>query len=109
MYIGEPARGDSGYWNYHTHNQFLQILLQTGVLGLLALLSFWVALAIWARRSGESGLQAFVLLLFLYCFSDAPLETQYGILLLIFLPMFTYLSHRFNEELKSQPKALATL
>ena len=109
MYLGEPGLPKQGYWNYHTHNQFLQTLLQNGLAGLLALLVFWMALAVCAKKSNSRGLQVFVLMLFLYCFSDAPLETQYGMLLLIFLPLFSYLSHRFNEELKNQAKALATI
>jgi len=108
MYTGNPGQAKAGYWNFHTHNQFLQITLQYGLAGLIVLLFFWIGLIRCAKKSRQPDLKFFVFTLLLYCFSDAPFETQYGMILLIFLPVFSYISHRFKEELPKQPNRLAT-
>ncbi len=42
MYTGTVARGDKGFIGYNTHDQFLESLLETGLIGsLLFLLICW--------------------------------------------------------------------
>lgn len=97
MYTGVPGTSDKGLLDYHTHNQFLQSFLELGVVGLLVFLLLFYCLAMLAVR--ERRLEAILLLvlLFLYCFTDAILQTQYGIVIFCFFPLLSYLSHRFNR------------
>ena len=55
MYIGEPARGDSGFLALNAHNQFLETLLQIGIFGLVALLfvCFTLVKMSWQRKKGK--------------------------------------------------------
>jgi O-antigen ligase len=88
MYTGSPERKDRGYLGYNTHNQFLQSLLQNGLPGLLlfvALCYFLVRLARQQKNRLAGWVTALVLL---YSLSESVSETQYGILLFLFLPLF---------------------
>ena len=97
MYTGKPGTTDRGLLDYHTHNQFLQSLLQTGIAGLAAFLFICFALVRMAVRDPSASTLLPVLFLLLYCFTDAVLETQYGIVIFSFFPLFSYLNHRFNR------------
>ncbi len=94
IYTGREGTTDQGLLGYHTHNQFLQTLLQHGIIGLVLLLSicFYLGRMIMKSRNKESRL--LVILLLLYCFTDAILETQYGIVIFCFFPLFSFLSNR---------------
>jgi O-antigen ligase len=89
MYPGDPAKpGSRGYLAYNTHNQFLQSLLQTGIIGafIFLLISFFLARMAW--RSQNSLYIFIVGLLIVYSLIESVFETQYGILLYTFFPLF---------------------
>jgi O-antigen ligase len=89
MYRGDPERKDDrGYLGYHTHNQFLQSLLQNGIIGLFVFAGICVALVrmAWKARTWETGFT--ISLLLTWCFTDAVFETQYGLLIFTFFPLF---------------------
>jgi O-antigen ligase len=90
MYSGEPARGDHGYLIYNTHNQFLQTVLQNGIAGLLVLLTICFSLLkmVLQTRSWYTGF--IILLLLAWLFTEAAFETQYGIMIFTFFPLFIY-------------------
>jgi O-antigen ligase len=90
MYIGGDRENKNGYLGYHSHNQFLQAVLETGIFGLVFFLTAFVGLIILAVKSGEKSLCVFSLLLLCNCFTDAPLKTQYGIILLVFFPLLLF-------------------
>lgn len=94
MYIGKPATSNHGLIGYHTHNEFLQSLLETGVIGLIIFLFTCWWLLMMAVKSKSFELKAIVLLLILYSFTDAILETQYGLLIFTFFPLFIYLGNK---------------
>ncbi len=81
----------SWIFRYNTHNQFLEALLQTGLVGLLLFfLAICAEMVIMAVRRKNNMLTALVILLLAYTFSDAVLETQYGLVLFLFLPLFLF-------------------
>ena len=88
MYTGNPERGDRGYLVYNTHNQFLETILQTGIIGLLPVLLICFALIRMILRSKD------VLVIFSVCLAlawlmiEAVFETQYGIMIFSFLSIF---------------------
>ncbi|AXY77476.1 hypothetical protein D3H65_27370 [Paraflavitalea soli] len=90
MYVGDPAKGATGFLGYNTHNQFLESILQTGIFGLLAfgLIAYgMIWMAIKRKNYQVSGI---ITLILLYSFNESFLETQYGIFIAIFLPLFIY-------------------
>jgi len=88
MYTGAPGRQGLGYLGYNTHNEFLESLLQTGIIGLLCFIFICVEMIKMAIRQKHRLLWAIVILLLAYTFNEAVLETQYGLIIFIFLPLF---------------------
>jgi hypothetical protein len=88
MYAGTPGTNDRGYLIYNTHNQFLESFLQSGLIGLIVFLGICSSMIIMAVQQKSRMLRAMVLLLLAYCFSESVLETQYGLIVFLFLPLF---------------------
>jgi O-antigen ligase len=101
MYTGTGRSGDAthGYLSYNTHNQFLESLLQTGFIGLLCFIGICAEIIGMAIRQKSKLLTALVTILLAYTFSDAVLETQYGLVLFLFLPLFFFYGQN-DKELK---------
>jgi O-antigen ligase len=90
MFTGGLPDNRKGYLDYHTHNQFLQALLETGIPGLASFILICAGMLQLARKAGNRSLIVLTILLLCYCFADAVLKTQYGIILFIFFPLFIY-------------------
>jgi len=98
MYIGTVERGDRGFIGYNTHNQFLESLLENGLIGGLAfLLICWSLLRmIWERKKGE--LSFITILLLTYSFTESVFETQYSMFIFLFFPLFFYLPKKERNQ-----------
>lgn len=90
MYAGDPVRKDGGYLLYNTHNQFLEILLQNGVIGLCVLLWICFSLLKMMLEKRNRATSFIILLLIAWLFSESVFETQYGIVIFTFFPLFMY-------------------
>ena len=90
MFIGGAPENKTGFLGYHTHNQFLQAVLETGVFGLAFFIIACAGLIRLAKKLAQRSFTVFVILLLCNCFTDAPLETQYGIILFVFFPLLMY-------------------
>jgi O-antigen ligase len=88
MYTGVPGTSDHGFLGYNTHNQFLEALLQSGIIGLICFLMICFGMIRMALQQKSNLLSALVLLLLAYAFTESVLETQYGLVVFIFLPLF---------------------
>ena len=88
MYSGEPERGDRGYLIYNTHNQFLETLLQNGIIGLFVLLVICFSLVKMTVHKKNRTTSFIVLLLLAWLFTESVFETQYGIIIFTFFPLF---------------------
>jgi len=87
MYSGDSAKGTRGYLVYNTHNQFLQTLLQTGIIGLVVLFATCLCMLKMAIEQ-KSRLTIFITIALLaWLFAESPFETQYGIMIFTFFPM----------------------
>lgn len=87
MYLGAPGRKGRGFWDYNFHDQFVETLVRTGLVGLVILLAiFWLQIDI-VRRWRTS--QAFFTILILGAFfiAQSPLTLQTGVFLFAFFPM----------------------
>jgi O-antigen ligase len=88
MYRGKPGTDDRGYLLYNTHNQLLESLLKNGIPGAVLFLFICFALLQIAWRNKNTIVRFTILLLFFYAFTESVLETQYGILIFSFFPLF---------------------
>jgi O-antigen ligase len=88
MYLGEDNA--SGFLRYNTHNQFLESTLQSGILGLLSFIAICYSLIKLAVVKKSMLLSSVVILLILYGLNESYFETQYGIILFTFFPLFFY-------------------
>lgn len=98
MYAGVPGTADHGYQGFNTHNQWLESFLQTGLIGLIIFFGIcfsMVAMAIWQK---SRMLWAIVLLVLAYSFQEAVFETQYGLIVFLFLPLFFYFGKKEPEK-----------
>lgn len=91
MYIGNPADGPHrkirGYIGYNFHNQYIETLVRSGIIGLLALLvilGLLIALVL-KNRTREAFFTVFTLVLFFI--PEAPLTMQHGVFLFCFFPL----------------------
>ena len=87
MYLGEPGKKGRGFWDYNFHNQFVETLVRTGLVG-LALLLVIFALQIGIVRRWRTS-QAFFTILILIAFfiPQSPLTMQTGVFLFGFFPL----------------------
>jgi len=90
MFTGGLPDNRKGYLDYHTHNQFLQALLETGIPGLAAFILICVGMIRLAKKSLNRSMIVLTILLLCYCFADAVLKTQYGVILFVFFPLFIF-------------------
>jgi O-antigen ligase len=90
MYTGDMHSETRGYLGYNTHDEFLQSLLQSGIPGLFAFILVCYTMVNLVIRGQNTQLTIIVLLLIAYCFNESVLETQYGIMLFTFFPLFLY-------------------
>ena len=97
MFTGGLPDNRKGYLDYHTHNQFLQALLETGIPGLSAFILICVGMIELAKKSGSRSLIVLTILLLCYCFADAVIKTQYGIILFVFFPLFIFKGKEAGE------------
>lgn len=92
MYIGNPADGPNrhirGFLGYNYHNQYLETLVRSGLLGLAALVAIFVALFAAARRRHAGEASIIVLILAIFFIPEAPLTLQHGVFIFCFLPLF---------------------
>jgi O-antigen ligase len=92
MYIGNPADGPNrhirGFLGYNFHNQYLETLVRSGLLGLAALVGIFVTLFGAARRRHASEASIIVLILAIFFIPEAPLTLQHGVFIFCFLPLF---------------------
>lgn len=104
MYTGEPGRNDRGFLGYNTHNQFLESLLQTGLVGLICFMVICFEMVRMAVRQKSRLLSAVVILLIAYSFIESVFETQYGLVIFIFFPLFFYFGFgQQSEQVEGTP------
>jgi O-antigen ligase len=103
MYIGWAPRNDRGFLGYNTHNQFLEALLQSGIMGLLCFILICTGLIKMTWQKKNSEMSFITILLLLYSFTESVFETQYSILIFLFLPLFFYQGKKSMKESERNP------
>jgi O-antigen ligase len=92
-----PGGPKHGYLGYNTHNQFLEALLQTGIIGLICFMAICFEMIRRAVERKSRVLTALVLLLLAYTFNESVFETQYGLVLFTFFPLFFYFGQKESQ------------
>ena len=91
MYIGNPADGPHrkirGYIGYNFHDQYLETLVRSGLIGLASLLAIFILLFAGARRLNTREGWFVVLTLAVFFIPEAPLTMQHGVFLFSFFPL----------------------
>jgi O-antigen ligase len=103
MYTGGINGRGRGFLGYHAHNEFLESLLHNGIIGLMVFMTIVVSLIrmIWKRKDNIARFP--VLLILAYLLSESVFETQYGILIFTFFPLF--LCAGLKRSAASKPRA----
>jgi O-antigen ligase len=91
MYVGEAYRHDKGFLGYNAHNEFLQSLLQSGIIGLLSFIAICVCMVRLAIKKKNIELGFTVALLLALSFTESVFETQHFLFVFLFFPLFFYL------------------
>jgi len=94
MYFGTPERKERGFIGYNAHNEFLESSLQLGLVGLSAFIMMIIGLIRIAIKAASIQLSFIVGALAAFCLTESVLETQYGLVILTFFPIFFYLGTR---------------
>lgn len=92
MYLGNGTASDRGYLDYNTHNEFLESLLQSGVLGLIAFTLICITMIQLLARRWSRELFFITMILLAYSLNESLLQRQYSITFFTFFPLFVYFS-----------------
>jgi O-antigen ligase len=91
MYIGNPAEGPDrhvrGYLGFNFHDQYIETLVRTGILGLAWLIAIFVLLFTSARRSGLREAWYVMLTIAIFFIVESPITLQHGVSLFCFFPL----------------------
>lgn len=105
MYIGNPADGPNrhvrGYLGFNFHDQFVETLVRSGLLGLAALLAVFIALFSAVSASGNREGWIVILTVLAFFIPEAPLTLQHGVFLFCFFPLLA-LSRPDREKLPAK-------
>lgn len=106
FYLGNEIEGDTGFWNYNVHNQFMQSLVETGFVGFGILLLMFGFLFQVGSYTKNRLLILFNLILFLAFFTESYLSRQIGIISFLgFNSLFLNLEpFDFDKNLKAKLK-----
>jgi O-antigen ligase len=99
MYAGDKSKGTTGYLAYNCHNQFLQISLQSGIIGLIIFLFWCYAMLEKTIKEKNPVLTAIVLIIFIFFISESVFERQYGMILCTVFPLlYLYTTDRQTSK-----------
>jgi O-antigen ligase len=87
MYAGNETRNDRGYLDYNCHNQFLQISLQSGIIGLLIFIFWSITLIRMTWQRNDVILSGIVMMIFIFFFTEAVFEREFGMILCTVFPL----------------------
>jgi len=99
MYLGQPGSPDRGFLNYEFHNQYIEQLVQSGIVGLILLLfSCYALIQLSIKiRTMEAGFTVIILLAIF--FTESSFQMQNGLFLYAFFPpMLIFIREKENTE-----------
>jgi O-antigen ligase len=101
MYMGTPGRKGHGFIGYNFHNQFIETLVRSGVIGLAVLLILF-GLMFGIARQWKTGQAYFtVLILMIFFLPQSPLTMQHGVFLFCFFPLLLLYSPKNTHSTRA--------
>jgi len=91
MWVGDPRQGPNrhirGFLGYNFHNQYIEELVHSGIIGLASMLAiFWMLWKIvWCKKTKEAFFTVATIMVFFI--PQAPLTLQHGVFLFCFFPL----------------------
>lgn len=98
MYQGDGINSQ-GYLQYDCHNVYLETILESGLIGLVSLLSLIITFLIKIMKSKSRTALIFFISMLIFGFTESYLSRQYGIVLFTFLPLLA-LSNTNSSAIK---------
>ena len=98
LYSGAEGSPGHGYLDYNCHNQFLQSTLESGIPGLLVLISWCIVLLLKAYKKKERVLNWIIVIIFAFFFTESVFERQYGMILTTLFPLMYLYSKPQTEK-----------
>jgi len=78
LYTGYEGTSDTGYLNYNFHNQYIETLVRSGIIGLMILLTMFVRLFL-LPKSTLFAVNWIIFICFVFFMTESALERQLGI------------------------------
>ena len=89
VYLGDGINDKKGYQVFNCHNVFLQTTLESGLFGLVILLTLIAIFLAQAFFKRDSFAIIFYIAILAFCFTESVLSSQYSILLFMFFPLLS--------------------
>lgn len=86
MYTGDGS-ASGGYLQYNCHNIYLQTALETGIIGVISLLSIIITFLLTIIKRRKRTALIFFLCMLAFGFTESYLSRQFGIILFTFMPL----------------------
>ena len=110
LYLGNQTNGDNGYLNYNFHNQYMQTLTESGVIGLVLLLFIIGSLIIYGIRTKNESLVFLNVMFAIAFFTESYLNRSMGVFLfLVFNSVFLSINDSANQRFKFEKRCLDIL
>jgi O-antigen ligase len=100
LYTGYEGTSDTGYLNYNFHNQYIETLVRSGIIGLMILLTMFVRLFL-LPKSTLFAMKWIIFICFVFFMTESALERQLGIVYfcLIYSSYFHgQIKHHISDE-----------
>jgi O-antigen ligase len=92
------ANMSRGFLSYNFHNQFIEILVRSGVLGLCVFLTAMALLVVLARRTATKEEWFTLAMLLLLAMTESTLEMQHSLFLFCFFPLLFGYGSTLNKK-----------
>jgi O-antigen ligase len=79
-----------GYLRYNFHNEYIEVLVRSGLVGLTLLMLWFAALIRMTRKTDTIPAIFTTALILVLCFTESVLEMQHGLFLCCFFPLLHY-------------------
>jgi O-antigen ligase len=92
------ANLNEGYLGYNFHNEYIEVLVHSGLIGWALFMLAIAGLIVMTRATGTIPAVFTTGLILLLCSTESALEMQHGLFLCCFFPLLHFCAHQFPSE-----------